>query len=1172
MRVATWNINNVNKRIDLLLDWLARTRPDVVALQELKAPTAQFPTEALEAAGYRSVVVGQRSWNGVALLSRGHEPLPVVTTLPGDPSDKEARYVEAAIQGVLYACLYLPNGNPQPGPKFDYKLRWFERLRQRTGALWTSGQPVVLLGDWNVVPTDADIYKPDTWRDNALLQPEARAAFASILAQGWTDALAQRFPDGPPFTFWDYRRKRWERDAGLRIDHVLVGQGLRVVDAGVDRDERGREESSDHAPVWAEVEAARPPTGEALKKYNAKRNFSKTAEPAGVLPQQSAAAGDALIFVIQKHWASRLHYDFRLELDGVMVSWAVPKGPSYDPATKSMAIHVEDHPIGYNTFEGSIPKGEYGGGTVIVWDTGTWEPVGDPREGLAQGKIMFHLHGQKLAGLWELVRISKPGEKKQDQWMLFKKRGDAWARPIAEYNVITALPDSVVEKPLGPVEQREPRGQVPMRKPSGADTTTAMQNAPKAALPATLEPQLATLVASVPAGDWIIETKFDGYRILARIDGDEVRLFTRKGHDWTDRLAPVAAAIGELGLSAAWLDGEMVVLNDAGVPDFNRLQNAVDSAQARDITLFVFDVPYLGDRDLRQVPLASRRAVLQALFEGRDSGAVRFSESFDVPPAQLLGAACRMGLEGVMVKRADAPYTSGRTETWMKLKCRQRQEFVVVGFTDRSGGAAEVGGLLLGYHENGELRFAGSVGSGWGSSAGVELRAGLSKLEIDTPAVDVTDTRPGRWSRRKAGTEHWVRPTMVVEVAFAEWTPDHHVRHAIFRGVRTDKPAGEIVRESVTAQAEAPPAPPAPPVAPARAARPARVSAVKVSNPERVIDPSTGLRKIDLVHYYESIAGFMLPHLKNRPTSLVRAPTGITGQLFFQKHPESRMPGMRELDPALWPEHAPLLAVDSAEALAAAAQMNVIEFHTWNSVVARIDRPDRFILDLDPGEGVTWAMLQEAATLTRVMLTELGLESWLKTSGGKGLHVVVPITPRLEYPAVKAFTQAVVKHMARVIPSKFAAARSSSTTCATATARPRPARFPPGRGRGSGCRCRSAGSSWRNSGAGRNGPSPRPANTCPSRNRTRGPVTGKSARASARRSGCSADDPTGRTMDTTKYALQVLQDGEGGYRWMVVNMLVDSISAPVAVAETDYPTFEEAMAAGAVQLQQLMRQ
>ncbi|RCW69354.1 DNA ligase D [Pseudorhodoferax soli] len=1041
MRVATWNINNVIKRLDLLLGWLERAQPDVVALQELKTPTAAFPTRALADAGYQSLVVGQRTWNGVALLARGQEPLPVVTSLPGDAKDKEARYVEAAINGVLFACLYLPNGNPQPGPKFDYKLRWFERMRQRADVLWSSGQPVVLMGDWNVVPTDADIYKPDTWRDNALLQPEPREAYAAILSQGWTDALRAVNPKKKFFTFWDYRRKRWERDAGLRIDHILVSASLQVVDAGVDREERGQEGASDHAPVWAEVRAAaakrarrftakpvRPqvneppsraagkpkaPAAEAsasqpLARYNAKRDFTKTAEPTGALPPSTAKRDQGLVFVIQKHWASRLHYDVRLELDGVMVSWAVPKGPSFDPARKQMAIHVEDHPIDYNTFEGAIPKGEYGGGKVIVWDQGTWEPVGDPREALAKGKLMLHFHGQKLAGLWEFVRISKPGAKKQDQWIFFKKRGDAWARPSTEYDVIAALPDSVVAQPLGLAEEREPHR---VRAAPPVATAADLQQARKAPLPAKLVPQLATLVSSVPSGKWVVESKFDGYRLLARINGSEVRLFTRNGHDWTDKLAPIAQAIAEFGLESAWLDGEIVVLNDAGLPDFNRLQNAIDNARTRDIEMFVFDAPYLGGMDLREVPLASRRAALKQLFEERGEGIVRFSQSFDVMPGQLLDAACQMGMEGVMVKRADAPYTAGRSEAWLKLKCQHRQEFVVVGFTERAGASKEVGSLLLGYHEGPELRFAGSVGTGWGSATARELKAMLTKLLVKQPAVAPEDAKPGRWSKRAAGSERWVQPTVVVEVAFSEWTPDRRVRHAVFRGVRTDKPAALIVRERAKAMGSGVPAKTAP-----------KTPGLKVTNPERVIDASTGLRKVDLVRYYESVAEWMLPHPKGRPTSLVRGPTGVTGELFFQKHDDKlSIPHVRNLPADLWPGHAELLEVPNAQALVACAQMNVIEFHTWNSLAKNIDRPDRIVFDLDPGEGAPWQHVQEAAVLVRSMLEQLGLECWLKTSGGKGLHVVVPLAPRLDYDTVKDFSQSVVQHLARTIPSRFVA-------------------------------------------------------------------------------------------------------------------------------------------------------
>ena len=381
MRIATWNVNNVNKRLPQLLAWLEETRPDVVALQELKGQAATFPRAELEAAGYGGLVVGQKTWNGVALLARGFDPVEVRRSLPGDESDKAARYLEAAINGVLFACLYLPNGNPWPGPKFDYKMAWFERLVDHAAGLWASGSPVVLAGDFNVVPTDADIYSPESWRDNALLQPEAREAYARLLAQGWTDAIRAKFGNERVYSFWDYRRNRWERDAGLRIDHVLLSQSIQLVDAGVDRAVRGAKDASDHAPVWVEFSAkamkskSRRPARAAtsspeisdapLAKYNEKRDFSITAEPSGRFAKSQPCQPGALSFVIQKHWASRLHYDFRLELDGVLISWALPKGPSFDPKEKRMAVHVEDHPIDYASFEGTIPARQYGAGTVM---------------------------------------------------------------------------------------------------------------------------------------------------------------------------------------------------------------------------------------------------------------------------------------------------------------------------------------------------------------------------------------------------------------------------------------------------------------------------------------------------------------------------------------------------------------------------------------------------------------------------------------------------------------------------------------------------------------------------------------------------------------------------------------------------------------------------------------
>ncbi|WMY11256.1 DNA ligase D [Paraburkholderia phenoliruptrix] len=741
---------------------------------------------------------------------------------------------------------------------------------------------------------------------------------------------------------------------------------------------------------------ARGSQSPALSRYGKMRDFAHTPEPA---PARRATRRPACLgFVIQKHWASRLHYDFRLELDGVLVSWAVPKGPCYDPKEKRMAVHVEDHPVEYATFEGTIPPGQYGAGTVIVWDRGTWEPVGDPRKAMKAGKLVFRLHGEKLAGLWELVRISKP-EDSQDQWMMFKKR-DEWAQPLAEYDVIKALPDSVTTKPLGLVEERDPKVVRPAPVAPPAIDLSAAVPAP---LPAKLEPQRATLTSSLPTtGDWIIESKLDGYRMLARVDKGRVRLFTSGGHDWTKKLATLAAEVAKLPLSSGWLDGEIVVLRD-GLPDFGALQTAIDGAANDEIVYFLFDLPYCDGDDLTGVPLWARRARLAQLLE-KDSDRIRFSQDFDAPIVQMFEAAAGLGLEGLMLKRREARYESGRTEAWLKAKCRLRQEFVVCGFTARGGKEGEVGSLLLGYYAGKKLHDAGSVGTGWNARTGRDLWHRLLPLERETSPFDVAVSKPGRWSRRAAGAERWVHPKLVAEVEFAEWTGEGVVRQASFKGLRVDKPAHRVVRET------------------GEPLKPAPVSQVKVTHPERVVDPASGVSKLELVRYYESVAEWMLPHLVDRPIAMVRAPAGIAGQMFFQKHAEkTAMPGLKAHGRNLWMNHPPVLTVDTADALLSAAQMNVVEFHTWNSTTQHVDTPDRVIFDLDPGEGVKWKQVQEAALLTRALLEELDLQAWLKTSGGKGLHVVVPLAPRLDYKSVKSFSQAFVRHLAKTIPDRFSA-------------------------------------------------------------------------------------------------------------------------------------------------------
>ena len=808
------------------------------------------------------------------------------------------------------------------------------------------------------------------------------------------------------------------------------------------------------------------PRQDPLSRYRQKRDFRITPEPddAGQVRDQAKrprggktsssttaskrvgkAPPPALSFVIQKHWASHLHYDVRLELDGVLVSWAVPKGPSYDPKERRMAIHVEDHPLSYGGFEGTIPPKQYGAGEVIVWDKGTWTPQGDPHDGLRDGKLVFRLQGHKLAGLWQLIRTSRDAAKRE-QWLLIKKH-DGRERPHADYDVTVELPDSVIQHPLGPAE---PGGNAAdglatdgaATRGAGDDQAAGdpdLRRAKKARLPAALKPQLATLVSATPPGDWIAEAKFDGYRLMARVDKGQVQLITRGGNDWTSRLPSLAAAIADLDIDTAWLDGEIVVLRDDGAPDFSLLQNAIghpNRTRHEDIVYFLFDLPFLNGHDLREVPLMHRRAVLRALMGGQAGERLRFSEDFAVPPEEMLAAACQMRLEGLILKRPDSPYVSARSEAWVKLKCQQRQEFVVVGFTDRSDGAKALGSLLLGYHEDGELRYAGRVGTGWSLKQAGEMHKRLSALEVKTPHFDDATIARSHWARiagRAGGAARWVKPTRVVEVAFAEWTPDGHVRHASFQGEREDKAAKDVGREAAKPADEVPapassttskPSKPAKPSKPSKTAKPSKptktltasktskassassaAGQLRITHPERVIDPSTGQTKMALVRYYESVIDWMQPHLARRPVAIVRAPDGIEGQLFFQKHVEGDA----------------LIVLPDPAALMAMTQMNAIEFHTWNAQDDKLDRADRFIIDLDPGEGVAFPAVVDAARVTRALLQELGLQAWLKTSGGKGLHVVVPLARRHDHATTKAFSQALVQHLAETFPKKFSA-------------------------------------------------------------------------------------------------------------------------------------------------------
>jgi bifunctional non-homologous end joining protein LigD len=765
-------------------------------------------------------------------------------------------------------------------------------------------------------------------------------------------------------------------------------------------------------------------SSDALKTYRDKRNFDVTPEPAGggVSNERERA------FVIQKHWATRLHYDFRLELGGTMKSWAVPKGPSFDPGDKRMAVHVEDHPISYNTFEGTIPPRQYGAGKVIIWDKGVWLPLEDPVAGYREGKLKFELRGHKLHGRWTLVRMKpRPGER-QEAWLLIKEH-DAYARPSAEYSVVDAMPDSVKRLADRPPTQAAahagaPAASAPSGPPAGARA---------ARLPDTLQPQLATLVADPPRDPehWVFEIKFDGYRMLTRAEGGRVRLLTRNGNDWTRKLPELVRSLQAMELPDGWYDGEIIMPGERAAADFQALQGAFDTARTANIVYYLFDLPYCAGQDLREVPLVERRAVLQRIVERQPQPTVRFSAVFDAPPHEIVSSACRLGLEGVIAKRKDSAYVPRRSSDWIKLKCGKRQEFVIGGYTDPKGARTGVGSLLLGVHDaKGALRYAGNVGTGFSEQTLRELRARLELVRAERSPFTADSGAP-----RNA---HWVEPELVCEVSFGEWTREGRVRHSVFQGLREDKPADAITRETAReaapvdrrarrtrAKAATPAAAKertkdAPPAA--AVPTPDLPPSLRVSHPERVIDAASGTTKLDLVRYYALVAPLMMEHLRDRPVAMVRAPAGIASELFFQKHLERyRMAGVVQLDRSIDPDHPPLLGIAEPLGLLSAAQMNVVEFHTWNGTTKAIMTPDRMTFDLDPGEGVAWAQIQEAAQLVRTFLADLGLTAFLKTSGGKGLHVVVPVKPQFDWDTVKEFSQAVVQHLARTVPQRFVA-------------------------------------------------------------------------------------------------------------------------------------------------------
>ncbi|TGP45435.1 DNA ligase D [bacterium M00.F.Ca.ET.230.01.1.1] len=746
-----------------------------------------------------------------------------------------------------------------------------------------------------------------------------------------------------------------------------------------------------------------------LEQYHAKRDFRKTAEPAGKVGKQKRGGG---IFVVQKHAATRLHYDFRLEHDGVLWSWAVTRGPSLDPHEKRLAVHVEDHPIDYASFEGTIPKGQYGGGSVIVWDEGKWLPDGDPATGMKKGHIDFELEGHKLNGRWHLVRLRpRPGEKR-DNWLLIKS-DDAAARPGED--VLAKQPKSVKSGlTIDEVGQgKAAKGEKPKVWQSNKPAASKAKAGHAKRLDF-IEPQLATLEKNAPAGDdWLHEVKFDGYRMQAQIAGSEVRLLTRAGLDWTEKFdGPITAALGKLKCRDAIIDGEIVVLADSGVSSFPLLQADLSARRAARFIYYVFDLMRLDGEDLRREPLVERKqALAELLGDQPENSALRFSDHFHEPGKVMLQHVCRMGLEGVVSKRADAPYRSGRGLSWIKSKCTLRQEFVIGGYLPSDKTGRGVRSLLVGYYEGGKLHYAGRVGTGFSGKVMTDLKKKLDGLKADKS--------PFSAAVPKGKGLTFVKPELVGEVEFRSWTSDRIIRHASFQGLREDKPAEEVVQEQPKkTKAEAKPG-----GKPAKASAGTAATSVKLSHPDKLLWPDEKVSKQDLLDHYALVWPRMEQFVVNRPLSLVRAPDGIHGQRFFQKHAS---PGMsdkiaRMKDPTDGEE---ILFIKDFDGLAALVQYGVVEVHIWGCTLDALEKPDQIIFDLDPDEGVDVGRVREAALDIRKKLDELSLPNLVKTSGGKGYHVLVPLKPSADWDQVKDFAHDFARALEQAAPDRYTATLS----------------------------------------------------------------------------------------------------------------------------------------------------